>query len=529
MTQMEQIWQAEKTLQEAQGARWSERGYERWRGAARLLIPMIMVLLLATAVGLLSGARPILGALMLVAALLLPALLAQAETATLTVVFILYSNIAVVANRFHGVPYFVAASFPFLLFLPLASYLVVRRKPVVLARSLPMMLAFLGVQALGAVFARDTEVAADAVIDFILEGLIIFLLVTNVVRRGDTVRRVTWTLLLAGILLGSIPIYQQVTGSYGNDYGGFAQLSENSFRTGSENLIGEVRQFRAAGAIGEQNRYAQIMLMLVPLGLFTFWAERKWGYRALALAATAVALVAVAISFSRGAAVALFLLIGIMALMRAIKPAHFLLFLLGVAVVMAALPQYRLRLATVTDVTQMFTPESRSADVDSSIRGRTTEMLAAVNVFADHPIIGVGPGMFKYYSQEYGNVLGIRRLRETREAHSLYLDIAANHGLLGLITFFGIFAIVGHQLWWARRRWEVQDPYLSRLASGYFLALMSYLMTGIFLHLSYARYLWLMLALASAVGYVAYERHREAATKAAAVRGPLVEAVEHAP
>lgn len=480
-----------------------------WRRLGKLLSLVLLVLLTTVGVGLLSGAQPLIGALLLVAALVLPALLTYSETATLLVVFILYSNIAVVANRFHGVPYFMAASFPFLLLIPLASYLVFRRQPLIFPKALPFIFGFLGVQALGAVFARNTEVAADAVIDFIVEGLLIYLLVTNAVRTRGTLRRVTWTLLLAGVLLGGIPVIQQVTGAYSNNFGGFAQLSDTAFRTGDVTLIGEVRQFRAAGAIGEQNRYAQIMLMLVPLGLFTFWAERKWGLKLAALMATAIALLGVAMSFSRGAAIALFLLICVMALMRAIKPAHFLLFVLGVAVVLAALPQYRTRLATVTDVVEMFSPETRSADVDSSIRGRTTEMLAAVYVFADHPIIGVGPGMFKYYSQEYGNALGIRTLREAREAHSLYLDIAANNGILGLITFFGIFAVVGYQLLEVRRRWAGADPLLSRLASGYLLALLSYLMTGLFLHLSYARYLWLILALASATICVAKKQESE--------------------
>ena len=304
----------------------------------RLLLLVLMVLLAAAGGGLLGGTQPLLGALLVLAAILVPALIMQSETATMTVIFILYSNIAVVANKFHGVPYFVAASFPFLLFIPLASYLVLQRKPVILHRSLPFLFAFLGVQCLGAVFSRDTQVSVSAVIDFIVEGLVIYLLVTNVVRSPRTLRRVTWTLLLAGVLLAGIPIWQQLTGTYANDYWGYAQLSESGFRTGEISLFGDVRQFKAAGAIGEQNRYAQVMLMLVPLGLFTFWAERKGGLRILALVATMLALVAVAISFSRGAAVALFLLLVAMVFMRAIKLSRFLLVLAAVVLFVISLP-----------------------------------------------------------------------------------------------------------------------------------------------------------------------------------------------
>jgi uncharacterized membrane protein len=37
---------------------------------------------------------------------------------------------------------------------------------------------------------------------------------------------------------------------------------------------------------------------------------------------------------------------------------------------------------------------------------------------------------------------------------------------------------------------------MANLCTGFFLAIISYMTTGIFLHMSYIRYLWLMLALA---------------------------------
>ena len=57
-----------------------------------------------------------------------------------------------------------------------------------------------------------------------------------------------------------------------------------AFKTGEEALHGNVMQRRLAGPLGEQNRYAQIMLMLVPLGLFRFWGERSIALRQLSYA-----------------------------------------------------------------------------------------------------------------------------------------------------------------------------------------------------------------------------------------------------
>src|SRR3990170_852841 len=61
-------------------------------------------------------------ALMGVAALL--ALVKWPEASTLTVVFILYSNMASVAVEFHGVPLILAASFLSLLVIPLLYYVI---------------------------------------------------------------------------------------------------------------------------------------------------------------------------------------------------------------------------------------------------------------------------------------------------------------------------------------------------------------------------------------------------------------------
>ena len=76
-----------------------------------------------------------------------------------------------------------------------------------------------------------------------------------------------------------------VTQTFDNNYGGFAQV-QSDFATGVEDLQGEIEQPRLAGSIGEKNRYGQIMLMLVPLGLFQLWIYRSTGLRILALVLT---------------------------------------------------------------------------------------------------------------------------------------------------------------------------------------------------------------------------------------------------
>jgi putative inorganic carbon (HCO3(-)) transporter len=141
---------------------------------------------------------------------------------------------------------------------------------------------------------------------------------------------------------------------------------------------------------------------LVPLGMFRFFDERSVLLRMLAAFATVCTTLGIALTFSRGAAVAFVMLLILMAVLRYIKLRHLILVTLGVALMLSAVPQYRTRLLTLVNVASVVSGEGASAD--GAIRSRATEGLTAVLVFLEHPIIGVGPGMFRYYYQESGYV-----------------------------------------------------------------------------------------------------------------------------
>ena len=118
-------------------------------------------------------------------------------------------------------------------------------------------------------------------------------------------------------------------------------------------------------------------------------------------------------------------------------------------------------------------------------------------VFKDHPIIGVGPGMFMYEMVAYSKIIGLRNITTTREAHSLYPGIAAESGVLGLIAIMGVLLYSLYRLAKARNYWLKRNQInMANLCTGFFLAIISYMTTGIFLHMSYIRYFWLMIALA---------------------------------
>lgn len=441
--------------------------------------------------------QPLLAAAALLGVLFMLALFKWPDAATLLVVFYIYANIGPVLTDYHGVPAYIAQGFPVILLVPLIWYLIVRREKVFITPVFYLLLMLAAVYTLGAAFSSDISVSSRKLIDYFSEGLLLYFFITNVVRSPLMLKRVIWALLIAGALIGALALYQQVTHTFDNDYGGFAQVQSN-FATGAETLQGAVEQPRLAGSIGEKNRFAQNMLMLVPLGLFQLWIYRSMWARLLALILTGLIVIGGALAFSRGAAVAFVLMILILVLLRYIKFYQLLLLVLGAALVLWMFPQYGARLATLNVFSSVASSDSTAAlsGADGAIRGRATDMLAALLIFKDHPLFGVGPGMVQFYTQDYSRDVGFRYLTNNPQAHSLFPGVAAESGILGLICFVLILFIPLRDLVRARKQWLVSHPDWSYLATAFFQVLVSYIVTGLFLHLSYMRFLYLMIALA---------------------------------
>jgi O-antigen ligase len=452
--------------------------------------------------GMIAGEAPILAVAAASALFLGTAIILRPDVATVTTIAILYSNAAVVAVKFHDVPVFAAAVVPMLLAVPLARDLVVRRLPVVAPPMLGWMVALLFIHLVSALFAVDKTTAWDTVTVFIAEGFGLYFLLINVIRTPEMLRSVTWVLLASGAFVSLLSVHQDLTSNYGNDYFGFAQISNASVATGTTTLTGEVTQPRLAGSIGETNRFAQVMLMLVPLGIFRFMSEPSRWLRNLAGLMTTVITLGVVLTFSRGAAVGLGLLLIALVGLRMVQRQHIVAIGLALALVFVSFPQYWTRVSSLAVVGTLAEGGGTGA-VDSSLLSRATETLSAALVMVDHPLIGVGPGLFPTYYEEYAQVVGIRIKNDaTREAHNLYLGLGAELGVTGLVIFLIIALVTVRMILVARRRSIHRRPDLERLATPFALSIMTYHVTGMFLHLSFARFYWLMLAVAGAAAVI---------------------------
>ena len=444
------------------------------------------------------------------------------ESAVSAVAFVLYTNAAVVAVRFHGAPFFVAAVFPLFLGVPLVRDLLLRRQRLLVPRAFPFIFAFFVIQLLGALFSVRPEEAMKEFLMNASEGLILYLLMANAIRTPRVLQQVLATLLAAGTLMGGIVLTQQLTRNYEYDYGGFAQVRDDAegFDTGQDDIQGDVRQPRLSGPIGEKNRFAQVMAMLIPLAMFQYLSARSMRGQIGAIAAMILIAVGCALAFSRGAAVGIGMMFAVMVWMGHVRLRHLGLALLAVVAVAILVPQYAARLATLGEVASVATGDTLVANTDGATQGRITEMVTAGIVFAEHPLIGVGPGMFGHHYVESARIAGGRVRGTTRQAHSLLPGIAAEHGILGLGAFLALLVVSLQDLARARRRWQGLRPDLSYACTGLLLCLVVYMTTSVFLHAAYIRYFWFVLGLSAAASHlVAAEEGSQIATLVRRVYG----------
>jgi len=434
----------------------------------------------------------------------LAAVVARPDGATVCFAFGAYLNLPVLLAHDTGVHAFQAA-FVMLLLVPLAAYVLVRREALVVTPALGLMVAFLGVLVISAVVSGASATTAASVTGFASEGLLLYVLMTNAVRTADMLRAVVWALLVAGAVMGAVSLWQEATHTYRTAFGGLGQVNIDP------TVDVPVARPRLAGPIGEKNRYAQVLLVLLPLALWAARYERNALLRLAAVGCGGFALCGIVLTFSRGGFLALVVLVVAMLATGLLRVRHALaLGLAFVALVTIVLPGYVTRLQTLQKADSA---ASQTSGADGAIRGRATENLAALHAFGDHPLLGVGPGeFFARESTAYANALDLRFLDTRRRAHNLYLEMAADTGLAGLLVFLAIVWTTLVGVWRTARSWDTRgDPVRAALARAFALSIVVYLVSAIFLQLAYQRYFWLLIALANSAIWVLGREARQTA------------------
>lgn len=346
--------------------------------------------------------------------------------------------------------------------------------------------------------ARNVGLADDRWLEVAKATAIVLLFVT-VVSTRESVRWATWAMAGAAALLSSLGIFQYLSGSFDNPFWGFARVKQ-------AHIVDDVMQARIAGPLGDPNFFAQILVMALPLALALAWNERTRGLRALALLGAGAILTAIVLTYSRGAGLAMACQgLLLWATSRRRLRVAVLAALAGLVLLIVLPANFTRRLTTIQE---LMPGEQTVLDPDSSFEERKLYTQTAWHMFVDRPLLGVGAGNYEEYFDEYaervGSAVRFQSISRTRYPHSLYLEIAAETGILGLLLFLAIvvtsFLFLERSRWWFLRE---GDPLMGAVAQALQIALVGYLVTSLFLHGHFLRYLWLLFAFAATLDLIA--------------------------
>lgn len=295
-----------------------------------------------------------------------------------------------------------------------------RRQP--LSRVTPELI---GVFALGAVILLTAPFsiwfggAVHAFTDQYVKVTLVYLLAVNVLDSPKRVERLTWVLVL---VLGYIAFRAVL------DYARGVNMIARGTR-----VVGTV-----GGLVGNPNDLALHMVVALPLALFMAMRPDAAVLKRLTAAFCGVCMMGgVVASGSRGGFLGLVVTIIALAAFAARRRPG--LVMAGVLAVMCALPvlpdQYWRRIESITDP---------SKDDYQSSTARRELFSEAFDAFLENPLTGVGAGQFDNYKPQ-------ERKEAWHETHNIWLQVAADLGILGVIALTFLVARAFSAVWQTRR------------------------------------------------------------------------------
>lgn len=407
-------------------------------------------------------------------------------------VFIIYIQLnLVLANVRPGLPSPALVLLGVLIFLIIWRMVIYGDRPLGWKRAGVILVVITGW--LFSVLVADDSTLALLKLQKFIENAILAFVVVFFIQKPESFRRIVWVLLLAGIFMASISVFQRLTSTYGNNYFGFGGWTHAT--------TGGTSNYRSTGPYGNPNGYAQVLVLLVPLALDRLWHEKNTKLRLLAGYALAVCALAIFFTYSRNGFLTLVFSLGFLVVMR--RPRIMPLALsvgMGIVLIQFLPVSYTERITSLFQ----FSPGSGSRVSDVSFQGRLSENIAAWRMFQDNPMFGVGLDNFQVNYQAYSRKIGLDSRRDPRAPASFYLELLSEQGLVGFSIFMVFMAIVFRNLWQARELFQFLGMKTEEYMSLAFMSgLAGYMVFYISKNSAYPNVFWILLGIAFSIAQVA--------------------------
>lgn len=362
------------------------------------------------------------------------------------------------------------------------------------------LLTYFAVIFASSLIASDRSVAFNSFFD-VLKDAAVGLCILITLNTKAKLKTGVAALILSVAIISVLGVYKTFTGTE-QTFFGFAQNS-------AFGQVNESGVLRYGGPIAEANVWAQVLAAVLPFSIYQFIKRPEASTKIIMILSTAFIFLALLLTQSRGAILALFFVLPIMALeMRINAPTLLFAAAIGLIALLLVPSQYTERIKSLQIFFQA-DPEYGLTQ-DESVAGRREKMLTGLAMFTDRPILGVGFGNYNTNYWDYAGRLGfesgatdIQGEKGAREPHSLYIEIMSETGLLGILSFLTFFVLLFSGLYKTRKLiLEGSDKSWSTWITSTAIAILSFLISGFFLHGIRFRYIWVLIGLALATIYI---------------------------
>jgi O-antigen ligase len=253
----------------------------------------------------------------------------------------------------------------------------------------------------------------------------------------------------------------------------------------------------------DENYVAAMMSMAIPFAYFSIFGETRRRVKFLLVVALAVFTAAIIIGLSRGGFIGL-CAVALYCLARSPRKllGFFVVAVIFAGVLLFAGSEYWKEMGTITD----------TSDETADLRLEVWEI--GLRMWRANPVFGVGPGNFRWHVGEYQSAEQLEKYGRSFQgsilAHSLHVELLAELGTTGTIVVVALLWGTVRNLTRIRRTiprprhaTDLNGPWaLSCYADAVIGGLIGCLVTGVFISLLYFSYLWLFIALGSAITQV---------------------------
>jgi O-antigen ligase len=256
------------------------------------------------------------------------------------------------------------------------------------------------------------------------------------------------------------------------------------------------------GYVGDENDTALLLSMALPFALFGL-DKNASGRRRLFAGTMAVLLVAgIVATMSRGGVIALAAVAGFFWFVKGCNLRILFGLIAAVGLLVVAVPDEYLE-----EVRSIYTDTTAEKDEFSTAQQRFFLWTIAINAFKDHPVLGVGPGNFRWVAGRYQPTDGDwptgflnRNWTAVAVTHSFYFTLLSEHGAIGCALLGFLIYRFFRQLQRVKkaRGRDLEDP-LGREAvfyvHGAMGAMVAFLAGGVFISVLEFPHFWYLIAM----------------------------------